>query len=57
MAVVILSCGAARIKVAVASFMQRTFNNIAPVQELKDWRVKNPEFFKKRVYTQPGLDS
>ena len=36
---------------------QRALQHISPVQALKNWQVKKPELFKKRVYKQAGLDS
>ena len=36
---------------------QRALNHISPIQALKNWYVKKPELFKKRVYNQPGLES
>lgn len=36
---------------------QRALKHVSPVQALKDWYVKKPELFKKRVYKQAGLDN
>ena len=36
---------------------QRALQHISPVQALKNWQVKKPELFKKRVYKQAGLDT
>jgi transposase InsO family protein len=36
---------------------QRNIGHITPIQKLKEWQVKSPELFKKRVYDLAGLDS
>jgi hypothetical protein len=39
------------------SIPQRALGHLSPVQALKQWRIKQPELFDKRVYKQAGLDS
>ena len=36
---------------------QRALGHLSPVQALKQWRIKQPELFAKRVYKQAGLDT
>ena len=31
--------------------------HLTPIQKLKEWRLKSPDLFKKRVYDLSGLDS
>ena len=35
---------------------QRALDHLSPVQALKQWRVKSPDLFVRRVNDQPGLD-
>ena len=36
---------------------QRNIDHLTPIQKLKEWRLKRPDLFKKRVYDLSGLDS
>ena len=36
---------------------QRALNHLSPIQALKEWQKKKPEWFKKRIYNQAGLDT
>ena len=35
---------------------QRNIDHHTPIQKLKEWQLKSPELFKKRVYDLSGLD-
>ncbi len=35
---------------------QRSLNHQTPIQALKDWQLKHPDLFVRRVYDQAGLD-
>ena len=36
---------------------QHELNHASPVQALKKWQAKKPEFFIRWFYNQPGLDA
>jgi transposase InsO family protein len=36
---------------------QRNLGHISPIQALKDWQIKKPELFLKKVYNHAGLDN
>ena len=36
---------------------QRNIDHLTPIQKLKEWRLKQPNLFKKRVYDLSGLDN
>ena len=36
---------------------QRALDHQTPIQALKNWRLKSPDLFKKRVHDLPGLDT
>ena len=44
------------VKVYNQHIPQKALGHIAPIQALKEWSAKRPEFFKKRVYNLRGLD-
>ncbi len=35
----------------------RWLNHLPPIQALKKWQAEKPDFFVKRVDSQPGLDN
>lgn len=45
------------VKIYKHSIPQRALQHKTPIQALKEWQDKQPEFFRKRVYNQPGLDN
>lgn len=45
------------VKIYNHSIPQRALQHKTPIQALKEWQVKQPELFRKRVYNQPGLDT
>ncbi len=36
---------------------QRNIDHLTPIQKLKEWRLKRPNLFKKRVYDLSGLNT
>ena len=56
---------AAQLEATLMSYMkvynhhipQRALNHVSPVQALKEWQVKRPELFKKRIHKQARLDT
>jgi hypothetical protein len=36
---------------------QRAIGSTTPIKALKEWQLRKPELFVKRVYDQTGLDT
>lgn len=45
------------VKIYKHSIAQPALQHKTSIQALKEWRVKQPELFRKRVYNQPSLDT